>query len=222
MGYRWTRKPSGQYIDGHERSDVVHYQQSDFLPAWAELDRRTRSWTVENEEMVNTALASGHTLVVWFHDESTFYANDCCIVRWVHKGEKPVPHTKGEGASLMVADFISANYGWLQSLDGNVHARVLFRAGKAREGYFTNADILKHATMAMDILDKDYSDEDHVLVFDNATTHLKREPDALSASKMPKNTPKEGSNWEIEVDEYDENNNLVYGTDGKVCNIRKI
>jgi hypothetical protein len=30
----------------------------------------------------------------------------------------------------------------------------------------------------MDILDKDYSHEDHVLVFDNATTHLKCEEDA--------------------------------------------
>lgn len=29
--------------------------------------------------------------------------------------------------------------------------------------------------------------------------------------------PKEGNNWEIEVDEHDKNNNLVYETDGKVC-----
>jgi hypothetical protein len=35
--------------------------------------------------------------------------------------------------------------------------------------------------MAMDILEEHYPDEDHVLVFDNATTHLKRADDALSA-----------------------------------------
>jgi hypothetical protein len=39
------------------------------------------------------------------------------IVRWVHEGETPVPRTKKEGASLMVANFVSADYGWLTSLD---------------------------------------------------------------------------------------------------------
>jgi hypothetical protein len=38
MGYWWTKKPSGQYVDGHECDDVVHYRQHVFLPAWAELD----------------------------------------------------------------------------------------------------------------------------------------------------------------------------------------
>jgi hypothetical protein len=32
---------------------------------------------------------------------------------WVHKLEMAVPQAKGEGASLMVADFVSADYGWL-------------------------------------------------------------------------------------------------------------
>jgi hypothetical protein len=59
MGYRWTKKPSGQYMDGHERDDVVYYHQSVFLPAWAELDHHTRQWTVDNVEIVNDALASG-------------------------------------------------------------------------------------------------------------------------------------------------------------------
>jgi hypothetical protein len=68
----------------------------------------------------------------------------------------------------------------------------------------------------MDILDKGYPDEDHVLVFDNATTHLKREEDALSATKMPKFTLKLGTNWGVTVSEFDEDRNLVHGTDGKV------
>ena len=91
MGYRWTKKPSGQYVDGHERADVVHYRQTVFLPAWAELDHHTRLWTVDNQEIVNDALASGRTLVIWFHDECTFYMNDRRIVCWVHIDEKAVP-----------------------------------------------------------------------------------------------------------------------------------
>ena len=158
--------------------------------------------------------------MVWFHDKCTFYANDRRIVRWVHETETAVPRAKGEGASLMVADFVSADYGWLTSLDGDQSTRVLFKAGKQREGYFTNKDILNHAGTAMDILDQDYRDEDHVLVFDNATTHLKRDEDALSATKMPKFAPKVGNNWGVEVDEMDENCNPVHGTDGKVLKMK--
>ena len=215
MGYRWTKKPGGQYVDGHERSDVVYYRQHVFLPAWAELDRQTRMWTSDNQEIMNQALQSGHTLVIWFHDKLTFYANDRRIVRWVHKSETAVPQAKGEGASLMVADFISADHGWLRSKAGSDSTRVLFKAGKQREGYFTNEDIIKHTTHAMNMLDSDYSHEDHVLVFDNATTHLKREEDALSAQKMPKFTPKLGNNWGVETTELDPDCNPVYGSDRK-------
>jgi hypothetical protein len=130
MGYHRLKKPGGQYVDGHERSDVVYYRQKVFLPTWAKLDRRTRKWTANNQEVVNEALASGRTLVVWFHNESTFYANNQHIVRWVYKGETAVPHTKGEGASLMVANFISADYDWLRSTDHSKSTHVLFKAGK--------------------------------------------------------------------------------------------
>jgi hypothetical protein len=68
----------------------------------------------------------------------------------------------------------------------------------------------------MDILEKGYPDKEHVLVFDNATTHLKQEEDALLAMKMPKFTPKLGKNWGVEVVELDEDCNIVHGADGKV------
>ena len=80
---------------------------------------------------------------------------------------------------LMIADFVSADYGWLR-FDGEA-ARVLFKAGKNRDGYFTNSEILDHVTTAMNILDKHAPLEKHVFMFDNATTHLKRADDALSA-----------------------------------------
>ena len=73
----------------------------------------------------------------------------------------------------MVADFVSADYGWLRSPDRSKEAWVFFKARKNREGYFTNEDILEQATTAMDILTEYYPHEKHVLVFDNASTHLK-------------------------------------------------
>jgi hypothetical protein len=68
----------------------------------------------------------------------------------------------------------------------------------------------------MDILDKGYPDEDHILIFNNATTHLKQEEDALSVRMMPKFTPKFGWNWGVEVAKLDEDCNTVHGMDGKV------
>lgn len=134
----------------------------------------------ENNGGVNVEVdPGGQKTVVWFHDESIFYANDRRRLCWIHKSETVVPCAKGEGASLMVADFVSADYGWLRSPDGTESARVLFKAGKAQEGYFMSKDIQKQNNTAIDILEKHY--EDHVFVYDNATTHLKRANGALSA-----------------------------------------
>ena len=74
LGYRWLKKFRGQYDDGHERDDVVQYRQEIFLPAWKKIANRMRSWDGDGQEMPlseNTRL-----VVVWFHDESTIYAND--------------------------------------------------------------------------------------------------------------------------------------------------
>jgi hypothetical protein len=116
----------------------------------------------------------------------------------------------------MVADIVSADYSWLRSPDGKEEARVLFKAGKNWEGYFTNDDILNQANKAMDILEKYYPDEDHVLVFDNASTHQKRADGALSARRMPKRTSTPEKNWGVEVNGRRENGQPVYGPDGKI------
>lgn len=66
----------------------------------------------------------------------------------------------------------------------------------------------------MDLVTKYVPDENHVFVFDNATTHLKRPDDALSARKMPKNISKEGTNWGVEVMVRDLYGKIIYASDG--------
>ncbi|KAG2055339.1 hypothetical protein BDR06DRAFT_981939 [Suillus hirtellus] len=146
--------------------------------AWYEIDLKTQKWS-----SVDT--------VVWFHDESMFYAND------QHK--KSTPQPKGEGSFLMVADFVSADYGWLQ-------------VKKGRDGYFSNNDTLHHAKKAMAILEKDYPDDDHIFVFDNATTHLQRVDDELSAHNMPKGCKV----WGVSTPVRDIRGKQVCGPDGKI------
>ncbi|KAF9048075.1 hypothetical protein BDZ89DRAFT_941483 [Hymenopellis radicata] len=189
MGYRWRKEPHGMYSDGHERADVVDYRQNVFLPRWRVLEARTRWWNSTSREYIDmdagmraclSSSEDGRIVVIWRHDESTFYANDRRNVRWVHESETAPIKPKGEGASQMAGDFVSPDYGWLRSKE-----RVLLCPGKNRDGYQTTKDILNQATDAMDILDADYPNEKHVFAYDNATIHTARAPDALSALKMP-------------------------------------
>jgi hypothetical protein len=44
-----------------------------------------------------------------------------------------------------------------------------------------------------------YPEYKHQFYYNNASTHLKCPPTALSAHHMPKNIPKPGKNWLVEV-----------------------
>ena len=177
MGFCWTKEPKGQYHDGHKCADMVEYQQDVFLPTWTKLEKSMCHWTDNSIHLkVNedpNSRSDIWNVVMWFHNKSTFYAHDRCAVHWRHKDEGPKPQPKGEGALLMVAHFVSADYGYLQSPDGAESAHILFRAGKGCNGYYNNERILQHAKKAIDILQKYYPNDDHVMVFDNATTHIK-------------------------------------------------
>ena len=75
MGYRWSVDPKGQYVNGHEHKDVVKYWQNVFLLGWASAERYMRTYTCAGEEEPSSG-ESGQCTVVWFDDESTFYAHD--------------------------------------------------------------------------------------------------------------------------------------------------
>jgi hypothetical protein len=68
----------------------------------------------------------------------------------------------------------------------------------------------------MDILKMNCPSENHVLVFDNAMTHLKQADNALSAHKIPKNTLKDGKSWGVNVAMVGGDGKPVYGTNRKV------
>ncbi|KAF7334876.1 hypothetical protein MSAN_02357100 [Mycena sanguinolenta] len=111
----------------------------------------------------------------------------------------------------MVGDFVSDVYGWMRSKKPGANGEYkrawnLFKAGKTREGYQKIENILDQATVAMDILEEDYSDKKHVLAYDNATIHTACAPDALSAVSM---TLKPSNNF-----------NKVKGSDDIACCVR--
>jgi hypothetical protein len=115
MEYCWQKEPKGQYVNGHEWEDVVNYWQSTFLPAWMKLQEKMRKY--DNEGNQEGADPNKPT-IIWSHDELIFYAHDWSAYQWVHKTETPKPYAKGEGILLMVADFVSPDYRWLEVSNG--------------------------------------------------------------------------------------------------------
>ncbi|KAF8055691.1 hypothetical protein FPV67DRAFT_1679827 [Lyophyllum atratum] len=131
----------------------------------------------------------GLLVVSWFHDESIFYAHD-----------------------------LSAEFGWLRSLDERSARRVM-RPGKNKDGYFTSDDILKQVDEAMDITEQGYPGMEHVFIYDNAPSHLKRADGAPSARHMPKFTPSEGKNWQVEVTKRTPDGKPVDTADGNLSTL---
>ena len=95
-GMRWTKTPRGQYIDGHERSDVVSYRQGTYIPRRFGSHLPLCTWTEETISNHITPSPSKRHIVYWHHDETTYMQNDHRQVRWVPKDEKPVPQPKGD------------------------------------------------------------------------------------------------------------------------------
>ena len=158
MKYRYGKEKNGMYIDGHERDDVVKYRKNIFLPFWTKIESQMMIWNQENEVTVPqlTEFPQKKKVVLITHDESTFYANDRKKTRWVHETEKATTNPKGEGASIMVSDFCSPDLGWLCSKDGKEEAQVFFKAGKGRDGYFTNEDLLVQTEKAIELFEDNF------------------------------------------------------------------
>jgi hypothetical protein len=64
---------------------------------------------------------------------------------------------------------------------------VFFKAGKNRDGYFDVDDLLQQVDNTIDIFEaKTNGFATGLFLFDNALSHQRQAPDALSAWKMPK------------------------------------
>lgn len=121
-GWRYGRRKNGMYVDGHERDDVVAYQE-EFIERWKVYEKRMYSYNNEGiceGNLTGFPVPHGQRsrLILVTHDESTFYETERRKTVWVHKSEKPVPLKKGEGVSLMVSDLLTVKWGRLQNEDG--------------------------------------------------------------------------------------------------------
>ncbi|KAF8263205.1 hypothetical protein EI94DRAFT_1807644 [Lactarius quietus] len=90
----------------------------------------------------------------------------------------------------MVSDFLTSEWGRLLDKgpdDIIEEARVIFKPGINRDGWFTSANQLQQVDYAIDIFEgKTKGNSQGLFLFDNAPSHRKRAGDALSAKRMPK------------------------------------
>jgi len=121
LGWRYGRHQNGMYVDGHERKDVVEYRKG-FVDRFKQYERRFHAWDDVGNELPRPSgfLVPGAVgrfrLVLITHDESTFYQNNQRQIYWGCPG-KNVPKPKGDGLTLMVSDFLTADWGPLRDKD---------------------------------------------------------------------------------------------------------
>lgn len=116
MNWRYSKTKTGMYIDGHEREDVVAYRNA-FVERWAGYEMCFHIWDDNGNSLPphrSDALPFALPLILVTHDESTFFQNDERKTSWSHQDSQPAPKPKGEGQSLMVSDFLTAEWGRLR------------------------------------------------------------------------------------------------------------
>ncbi len=109
--WRYGQARKGEYIDGHEREDVVEYQ-NEFVNHFKGYEGCMTMFDKDGNITQHPILNAGEKQL-WLntHDESVFYANDRQKTQWSHASGDCKPQAKGEGASIMVSDFLSPDYG---------------------------------------------------------------------------------------------------------------
>ncbi|KAJ6572489.1 hypothetical protein DFH09DRAFT_891114, partial [Mycena vulgaris] len=95
----------GQYCDGHERDDIIYYREEVYLPNLKGFQDRSCVFEADGTVITPSLPPGARRTIIWYHDESIFYAHDRRRKSWYHKDADAIPYKKGDGASYMVADY---------------------------------------------------------------------------------------------------------------------
>ena len=195
------------YSDSHEQEDMVEYRRK-FVEWFKEYECHFHTWDDKGNELVQPSgfLVPGEIgcfcLILVTHDESTFYQNDQHQIYWGCPGQNVTPRPKGEDLTLMVSDFLTADWGPLCDNDRCVatgffssqsysllhsEAWIVFRAGKTRDSWFTADHLLAQVDDTINIFQEcTKGHAQGLFLFDNTPSHRKHANDALSAHLMVK------------------------------------
>ncbi|PCH36576.1 hypothetical protein WOLCODRAFT_82413, partial [Wolfiporia cocos MD-104 SS10] len=190
LGWRRTVVRKGIYMGGHEHSDVVKYRNGIFLPAMEHFEKRMMKYEGPELECVKPPLSAGEKeIVAYFHDESSFHANEETRSLWLRDGEQPL-RKKGRGCLIRISDFICEATGRLVVRDSSGEivkdAWQVIYPGTNGNAWWDSAQLLAQVKAAIAIHNELHPDKQAVWVFDQSSNHAALPPDALRAFDMNK------------------------------------
>jgi hypothetical protein len=121
-------------------------------------------------------------VVLITHDESTFYSNDGAPMIWM-EGRNRHLKPKTNGLSIMISGFMCPCHGFMERDD--VKSYLEFFAGKNRDGWFNNDDLVVQLESCFDMMEALHPGKKLLFAFDNSNSHHKRSPDASRATNLP-------------------------------------
>jgi hypothetical protein len=212
LGWTHTIVKKGVYMDGHEREDVVHYRQEEFLPATLKFEKLMVHYVAPDLTRVEPKLKPGEQEIIpLFHDECCFHANDdpnCtwyCLLSLAHicnmltffnrlntKEGQTVLRKKGRGRLIHVSDFLIPECGRLviRDGDGNVieDARIIIYPGGGPSGdpWWETQQLIAQIKNAIRIFEKAHPGKKALFIFDQSSAHVSLPEDALRAFEMNK------------------------------------
>jgi hypothetical protein len=107
LGFQYKRYKQGvQYTDGHEREDVVQYRKV-YLNRMISLEARHQPPPHSENDMPSWHAGDPtktKKLVIIYHDESIFYANEGPSMGWHDSDGSRGLRPKGRGKGIMVSE----------------------------------------------------------------------------------------------------------------------
>ncbi|KAF7984968.1 hypothetical protein HWV62_9917 [Athelia sp. TMB] len=190
LGWRRTIVRKGVYMDGHERKDVVEYRNKIFLPTLAKFETRMATHEGPELQKVMPELLEGQRcIIIQYHDECCFHANDEAKSLWLREGEQPL-RKKSQGRLIHVSDFINEEDGRLVLLDENGQivrdARKIIYPGSNGDPWWDNKQLMEQIKSAIEIFEAAHPDCQALFIFDQSSAHASLPPDALKAFDMNK------------------------------------
>ena len=142
-------------------------------------------------------MTAARSLVLIYHDESSFHANEGQSIMWAEEGRVPIrPKTQGRG--LMDSDFVTEHTGLLALNDDEFEearrlnpsimksVREVFKFGAANEGYWNSERFMKQMEKSIEIAKVKFPPSAYTTfwLFDQSSGHCAFKSDSLIVRRM--------------------------------------
>jgi hypothetical protein len=129
---------------------------------------------LELKKIMPEPIEGQRPIIIQYHGESCFHANDDAQNLWLRASEQPL-RKKGRSRLIHVSDFINEEDGRLVLLDADgkiiEDARVIIYPGSNGDPWWDTKQLLAQIKTAIQIFDKAHPDCQALFVFDQSSAH---------------------------------------------------